>query len=211
MYSKKIEALRSTLETLKQEKSRAQQDGRSSLIRFADIGIFIVLHDLDRFIFLNQLLNEQDEFIQHVHAKHLAGTLHALFEKIGHLLGKEARDLIENLPDSQKHLAAMESLRTRISTHSKKHEKTFRFIRNKTTAHRDPNVDLQLEAIASINPSEIRNVAADMETWSGDLYSFIALALNSYTYSYQMVREVFSKDSPRLASSDGEQGGQGKP
>lgn len=195
MYSKKIEALRFTFETLKEEKERAQQDGRTTLVRFAEIGIFIILHDLDRFTFLNLLLNEQDEFVQHVHAKHLAGTLHALFEKIGHLLGKEARDLIEKLPHREKHLAEMDGLGERIRTYSKKYEKTFRFIRNTITAHRDLSVDDQLKAIASVNPSEIRTLATEMETWHGDLYAFVTSVVNSYNHSPLMIKEMFSKAS----------------
>jgi hypothetical protein len=211
MYSKKIEALRSSLETLKVEKDKADQDGRRSFVRFANMSIFIMLLDLDRYIFLIQFLKERDEFVQHVHAKHLAGIIYALFEKIGVFLGKEVRDLIEKLPESQKHLAEMESLGVRIRAYSKKHEKSFKFIRDKITAHRDINIDQQLEAIASINPSEIRRVATEMETWHGDLYAFITSVVKSYTNSTLMIQEMFSKVSPRLASSDGEQGGPGKP
>lgn len=195
MYSIKIEALRSTLETLKEERGKAEQDGRKTLVQLADMAIYIILLDLDRYIFLIQFLNERDEFVQHVHAKHLARTLHALFEKIRTFLGKEARELIEKLPDGENHLSEMDALGARIRPYSKQHEKSFRLIRNTITAHRDLNVDEQLKAIASINPSEIRTVATEMETWHGDLYAFITKVLISYTNSSLMIREVLSKSS----------------
>ena len=195
MYSIKIEALRSTFETLKEEKAKAELDGRKTLLQLADMAIYIILLDLDRYIYLIQLLEERDEFIQHVHAKHLAGIIHSLFEKIGGFLGKKVRDLIEKLPDSKNHLSQMDALGAQIRPYSKKHEKTFQFIRNTITAHRDLNVDDQLKAIESVNPPEIRQLAMQMETWHGDLYAFITGVVNSYTNSPLMLREMLAKDS----------------
>jgi hypothetical protein len=195
IYSKKIEAIRSCFDAFQEEKSRAEKDGRKAIAQLADGAIYILLIDLDRFVLLSHIFREQDSLVRHIYEKHLVTLIYEFFDNFCTTHGQTILSVIASLPKSEIHQQKFKALSSHIGKLNKAHEKVFKQIRNTIGAHRDPNINIQLKSIESLDSALIRKIASDMEPWHGDVYACLNAIINEYTYSRFMIQEMFSKAS----------------
>jgi hypothetical protein len=195
IYSKKIEAVRACLQTFQEEKSRAEKDGRQAIVQLADSAIYLLLIDLDRFVLLSHVFKEYDHLVRHIYEKHLVTLIYEFFENFCSTHGGKILSVIASLPHSETHQNSFKVLSSHIGKMKKSHEKAFQKIRNTIGAHRDPNINIQIESIESLDSDLIRKIASDMESWHGDVYACLNAVVNEYTYSRLMIQEMTSKVS----------------
>lgn len=189
----KVKSLEVTLATIRQEKDRALENGATTLIQLHDTSLYLLLLSLDHSVLLYDLSVERNEFRKSVYSKHLILLFSEFFDDFPHLLGSKVKAVVQTLPHSSDHVAALDRIYTGLRAYRKTHEKEFYRIRNIVAAHRDLNAELQLSALESIDHKVIQQLAADFDTWLHEVWNFISTAVSDYSKSMHMVRDICKK------------------
>jgi hypothetical protein len=189
----KIKVLEDALVSIRKEKARALKNGATTLIELHDTTLYLLLLSLDHSVLLYDLAVERNDFRKSVYSKHLILLFSEFFDDFPVLLGSKVRAAVQTLPHSSDHLAALDKIYKGLRSYRKAHEKEFYRIRNIVAAHRDLNAELQLSALESIDHKVIQQLAADFETWLNQVWSFISAAVNDYSNSMQIIRDVCKK------------------
>jgi hypothetical protein len=180
IYSKKIEKINSSLQAFLQAKQQAEKNKNASLLYLAEAAINLLLIDLDRFVLWSNIIKEHDLLVRHVYEKHLVILIYEFFDRFSSTQGNKILAVIKSLPESKSHQEIFKELSSEIRLLKKLCDKPFKKIRDKIGAHRDPDINLQIDSIKSLDSNLIRKVAGEIEPWLGKVYSLLLAIFNDY-------------------------------
>lgn len=189
-FKKNIGVLEGTLETLRQEKKRAEGHGALSLAEVHNTGIYLVLFNFDLTVLMKLMLLERNESIRKVYAKQLALLIYEMFEDFSEIFGKNILEVIKGLPQKDKLMHDFKEIGQGLRNYKKVYEKELRNIRNIVVAHRDHDGNAQIQALSEIDTKEIQILAGEIETWNWQVVKLLTDLTNDYRKSWIMIKEI---------------------
>ncbi len=189
----KLIQLEKSLKVAEDEKKKATERGCVSIAELHNIAIYLCTLDYDLMSLCLHLVPETDQFLQQSYCRQIAIILYEFLDDYPHLTGKKLRSIINQLPQAQQNLAALNAVGVSVREFRVRNEVQLKLFRNFVGAHRDLDGQKQLEIIRQIDVNEVRTIAYEVDLFVTRVVRLLTSILSEIGYSWLTVREISNK------------------
>jgi hypothetical protein len=183
---KKLAAAAYALEEVVKTRKKLEKYGISDVLCLYDAAQFCIMFDADLSVLARDMCCTSDWWQSRLYGRLLAMTMLECVEDIPAVLGKRFREALRTLVSDPLQHQRVSTITKSLSEFRKGNEAELRHVRHVAAAHRDHNVDAQLQVIESLNIKKLTALASDLN----DLLGGASRVMSEVFIKIDIVREV---------------------
>ena len=156
-----FEHSRKALSSMRRAHSGAVELGLPNVITAYNLGLYILLLDMDWSILNWDMMHATNEWRRKFVARQMAVFLYEASEDITQLLGRDYREALKSLGIGENLLQELGQVSKQLSRFKKTNEDFLKRIRQFVGAHRDHDAAAQLDILDSLEPLKVYALAGD--------------------------------------------------
>ena len=157
----RLKALEDALKTINEEYEKASNNDENDKMKIFNVSLFMLTVEYDMSSLKFMILFQMDNWNKKYLSRQLAVLMYEATDDFLELLGKEYREMINNLSDGETLIQMLNEITKGLNEFKKKNKEILQEIRNYCGAHRDKNGHKQLALINSIESNDMLDLAAE--------------------------------------------------
>ena len=157
----RLKALAEVMKTINEEYEKASSNNENDKMKIFNISLFMLTVEYDMSSLKFMILFQTDNWNKKYLSRQLAILMYESTDDFLELLGKDYRDMINKLSNSENLNQMLNEIAKELNQFKKKNKEILYDIRNYCGAHRDKNGHKQLAMINSIESNDMLDLAAD--------------------------------------------------
>jgi hypothetical protein len=182
----KLAAAASAMVAVNDTRKKLQKYRMADVLCLYDAGLFCIMFDADLTVLARDMSCTSDWWQSRLYGRLLAMTLVECVEDIPTVLGKKFRESLRAVIADDSRRQRISAITKGLSEFGRRNDAELRYVRRAVAAHRDHNVNLQVEVIDKLDLKKLTSLASELN----DLLGALSRTMADIFMNIDIVRET---------------------